>query len=88
MDFTGAIIIIFSITAIMVISMLVKRNYQLKKQKTNYDPYNDVHLGEMTHHDLPKCININKKKKWTAESKTRKEGGTRNEKGNKTKYQN
>jgi hypothetical protein len=83
MNFTGAIItlsIIASILAVVKLAKVARRN----KQKTNEDPYKGFHLGEMTHHDLPRFTERPSNQRWagrTGDSKSKDKGGTKNEKG-------
>ena len=82
MNFTGAIItlsIIAGILAVVRLAKVARRN----KQKTN-DPYKGFHLGEMTHHDLPRFTERTGTQRWagrTGDSKRKDKGGIKNEKG-------
>ena len=89
MDFVGAITLTLIVTAIVVIIKLAKVA-RLNKQKTNEDPYKGFHLGEMTHHDLPRFTKRNGTTRWagrTGDLKSKDKGGIKNEKG-KSKNQN
>lgn len=80
MNFTGAIIALSIIAGILVIIKLAKvarRN----KQKTN-DPYEGFHLGEMTHHDLPRFTERTGTQRWAGRTGdlNKDKGGIKNEK--------
>lgn len=79
MDFVGAIITLLIIGGVMAIVRLAKVA-RLNKQKTNEDTYKGFHLGEMTHHDLPRSRYAERTstQKWTGRDG---KGGTKNEKG-------
>ena len=82
MDFTGAIIALSIVTSILVIVKLAKVA-RLNKQKANEDPYKGFHLGEMTHHDLPRFTQRPGTTRWDGRTGNLKKdkGGTKNEKG-------
>jgi hypothetical protein len=83
MNFTGAIITLSIIAGVLVIIKLAKEA-RLKKQKTNEDPYKGFHLGEMTHHDLPRFTERTGTQRWagrTGDLKSKDKGGIKNEKG-------
>jgi len=92
MDFTGAITLILIVAAISASIVWVNKKARLNKQKTNNDHYKGFHLGEMTHHDLPrsKYAERTSTQRWTGRPnnlKSKDKGGTKNEKG-KSKNQN
>lgn len=88
MDFTGAITLILIVSAISASIALANRKARLNKQKLNDDPYKGFHLGEMTHHDLPRSRYAERtsNQRWSERNNKKKDnGGTKNEKGSKEK---
>jgi len=79
MNFTGAIILISIVAVIAAVTGMASKKARLNKQKTNEDPYKGFHLGEMTHHDLPRSRYAERTstQKWTGRDG---KGGIKNEK--------
>jgi len=88
MNITGAFILLLAVASIVAIAKLAKAARRNKQTKS--DPYKDIHLGEMTHHDLPRFSKRTGSSNWDGRSSdTEKKGrkGNSYEKG-KSKNQN